>query len=172
MTVPVVCFRLAGAASPAGSVCRPYTVVYDGACRVCGRLVSVLKRWDTQGVLEIVPSQTPGVRARFPWIPPRAFAESVQVVGPGGRTWQGAAALEQLLDVLPRGRGISWIFDIPFMRRIAERVYRWFARNRYQLACGAHCQCRPLDLDYADADTPLSPASRPASSATRVLTSS
>lgn len=167
MTVPVVRFTLAGTTSNAGRVCRPYTVVYDGACKVCGRLVAVLNRWDTKGVLEIIASQTPGVHARFPWIPPRAFAESVQVVGPGGRTWQGAAALEQLLDVLPRGRWISWVFDIPFMRRIAERFYRWFARNRYHLGCGAHCQFRPLDLDYADADAPLTAASRPASPATR-----
>ena len=154
MTVPVVRFVHPGDAASARSVGvgegRPYTVVYDGNCKVCGRLVKLLIAWDRRHELEILPSQTPGVRARFPWIPMRAYAESVQVIGPGGRTWQGAAALEQLLDVLPKGWLLSWIFSIPFIRPLAERFYRWFARNRYMLGCGEHCQYRPLAVDYGD----------------------
>ena len=149
MTVPVVAFTVAGqpvagvAAAGPNESGRPYTVVYDGHCKVCGKLVKVLRTWDRSDILEILPSQTPGIPARFPWIAPRAFTESVQVIGPGGTTWQGAAAIEQLLDVLPKGRLISWIFSIPFARRFAERFYRWFARNRYHLGCGEHCSYRP-----------------------------
>src|SRR5688572_23722179 len=108
MTVPVVTFAIAGQ-SASGGIGRPYTVVYDGTCKVCTRLATVLRKWD-RGQLEVVASQTPGVAARFPWIPPRAYAEALQLIGPGGRTWQGAAAIEQLLHVLPRGRLIAWIF--------------------------------------------------------------
>ena len=68
-----------------------------------------------------------------------------------GGQGNGAAAIEQLLTILPRGRPISWIFKIPFVRVVAEKLYRWFARNRYKLGCGEHCQYRPLDLDYHDA---------------------
>jgi len=128
----------------------PYTVVFDGQCKVCGRIVRVLGKWDRNRDLEIVSSQTPGVQARFPWIPPRAYVDSLQLVGPGRRTWQGAAAIEQLLDVLPKGKLLSWIFSIPFMRGLADRFYRWFARNRYQLGCGDHCQSRPLDVEHCD----------------------
>lgn len=129
-----------GAAAPAGA----YTVVYDGDCAVCGRLVARLARWDRDGKLEIVPAQAPGLHARFPWISARAFAESMQVVrASDGKTWQGAAAVEQLLDLLPRGRWISWIFRIPLARWLAERAYRWFARNRYQLGCREHCGAHP-----------------------------
>jgi hypothetical protein len=92
---------------------RPYTVVYDGTARVCGQLVGVLRAWDARSrLLEIVPSQWPGVGERFSWIPPHAFGESLQVIGPGGRTWQRAAAVEQLLEVLPRGGAISWVFRV------------------------------------------------------------
>ena len=110
-TVPVVVFTVKGqpvgqfaAAPPLG---RPYTVVFDGFCKVCNRLVQVLRRWDRKAMLEIVPSQQPGVQARFPWIPAKAYTESVQLVGPGGRTWQGAAAIEHILDVLPKGKLLS-----------------------------------------------------------------
>jgi predicted DCC family thiol-disulfide oxidoreductase YuxK len=155
-TVPVVRFTVKGQQSPApiapsvGSPDRRYTIVYDGACKVCQALVRRLTKWDKHGVFEIVPSQGEGVRARFPWIPTRAFAQSVQLIRRDGHTWQGAAALEQILDQLPKGKLITWIFSIPFVRPLAERFYRWFARNRYRLGCGEHCQFRPLDLQYGE----------------------
>lgn len=123
---------------------KPYAVVYDGDCVVCARFVAGLARWDRDEILEIVPSQAPGVTARFPWITAGAFAESVQVVrASDGKTWQGAAAIELLLGVLPRGRWASWVFSVPFVRGLAERFYRWFARNRYQMGCGKHCRAHP-----------------------------
>lgn len=146
MTVPVVTFTVAGGHSTGGDALaigvgedRPWVIVYDGNCKVCGRIVRRLQAWDDKSVLEIVPSQRPGVRARFPWLTPRHFAESVQLVGPGGVTFQGAAAVERILDLLPKGWLLTWLFSIPFVRPLAERFYRWFARNRYHLGCGDHC---------------------------------
>ena len=52
-----------------------HTVVYDGDCKVCTRLAGVLQRLDTRATFEVVPSQAPGVAARFPWIPPHAYRE-------------------------------------------------------------------------------------------------
>jgi len=157
VSVPVVRFTVAGAESSEplapsiGDPSRRYTVIYDGHCKVCARLVKLLTKWDRRNDLEIIPSQTPGVHARFPWIPARAYVESVQVIrNSDGRTWQAAGALEELLGVLPKGRLISWLFSIPFVRPLADKFYRWFARNRYKLGCGDHCQVRELDLDYGD----------------------
>jgi predicted DCC family thiol-disulfide oxidoreductase YuxK len=157
VTVPVVRFTFTGeeAAEPfaptIGEPRRRYTVIYDGHCKVCGRMVRLLTKWDRNHDLEIIPSQAPGVRARFPWIPQRAYRESVQVIrGSDGRTWQAAAALEELLRVLPRGRLLSWLFSIPLMRPLADKLYRWFARNRYRMGCGKHCAVRAANLDYED----------------------
>jgi predicted DCC family thiol-disulfide oxidoreductase YuxK len=105
-------------------------------------MVKVLPRLDRNSRIEVVPSQDPGVRARFPWIPPQAYEDALQLIGPDGRTWQGAVAIEQLLGILPKGKLIAWIFAIPFARRMADRFYRWFARNRYRLDCGEHCRSR------------------------------
>jgi len=144
VTAPVV--RL-----PIGAPGRRYTVIYDGDCKVCGSMAGVLAKWDSDRALEIIPSQAPGVRARFPWIPQRSYAQSLQVISNGdGRTWQAAAAIEELLKVMPRGRWVSWLFRIPLARPLADRFYRWFARNRYKIGCGEHCAVRNTDLDYAD----------------------
>lgn len=150
-TFPVVHFTVRGVdAEASAGLGRPYTLVYDGMCRMCTRLSNVLTRWDGRRQIEIVPSQATGVMARFPWIPARAYSDAIQLVGPGGETWQGAAAIEQLLNVLPRGPWISWIFRIPYVRALADRTYRWVARNRYRLGCGEHCQARPLNVAFPD----------------------
>ena len=160
MTVQVVRFTYAGeaVAEPvARAVIAPgrlYTVVYDGHCTVCGRMVKVLAKWDRDHKLEIVPSQQPGVRERFPWIPSRSYADSMQVVRTSdGKTWQAAAALEELLKALPKGRLVSWLFKIPLVRPLVDVLYRSFARNRYRFGCGEHCSVRPPDLDYHDGDS-------------------
>ena len=160
MTVQVVRFTVAGddvakwAAPRTAERGSLYTVVYDGHCTVCGRMVKVLAKWDHDHKLEIVPSQQPGVRERFPWIPARSYADSMQVVrSSDGKTWQAAAALEELIKVLPRGRLVSWLFKIPFVRPLVDLLYRWFARNRYRFGCGEHCSVRPPDLDYHDGET-------------------
>lgn len=159
MTVQVVRFTVAGedvaeALAPRVAERRLYTVVYDGHCTVCGRMVKVLAKWDQDRKLEIIPSQQPGVRERFPWIPARSYADSMQVVRTAdGKTWQAAAALEELIKVLPKGRLVSWLFKIPFVRPLVDVLYRWFARNRYKFGCGEHCSVRPPDLDYHDGDS-------------------
>ena len=157
-TVPVVRFTVVGhhahdhpVALTIGEPDRRYTVIYDGHCKVCGRMVRMLARWDRKHELEIIPSQAPGIRERFPWIPPRAYVESVQVIrASDGKTWQAAAALEELLKVLPKGRFVSWLFKIPLVRPLVDLFYRWFARNRYRFGCGEHCQVRDANLDYQD----------------------
>jgi predicted DCC family thiol-disulfide oxidoreductase YuxK len=154
-TMPVVRFTVRGHDGVAsweggGGLGRPYTLVYDGQCRMCTRLAHVLRNWDGRRTIEVVPSQAAGVMARFPWIPAEAYTQALQLVGPGGQTWQGAAAIERLLTILPRGRWIAWIFRAPFVRALADRVYRWVARNRYRMGCGDHCQSRPLDVEFRD----------------------
>jgi predicted DCC family thiol-disulfide oxidoreductase YuxK len=107
---------------------------------MCARLVNVVRAWDVAGEIEILPYQTEGIAARFPWIPARAYVEAIQLVGPGNETWQAAAAVERLLTILPRGRWIAWMFGVPLVRPLADRIYRWVARNRYRLGCGDHCR--------------------------------
>jgi predicted DCC family thiol-disulfide oxidoreductase YuxK len=150
VTIPVVRFRFGGVEAEVAGAGRPYTVVYDGACRVCNRLVSLLRTWDRAGELELIPYQNTTVLDRFPWIPPEAYAEAMQLVGPAGRTWQGADAVEQLLRVLPFGGALAWVFRVPGVGALFSRFYRWFARNRYRFGCGEHCQARPLKVDFGE----------------------
>lgn len=148
MTIPVVRFVFGGEGAPAAGPGRPWTVVYDGRCKVCNRLVTLLRKWDRNGEIEAIPFQSSVVLGRFPWIPADAYARAVQLVGPGGETWQGGYAIEQLLKILPHGGALGWAFRVPFFGALFNRFYRWFARNRYRFGCGEHCALRPRELDF------------------------
>lgn len=117
----------------------PWTLVYDGECRVCIRTVNALRDRDRDGLFEMVAYQSEGVPERFPEVGRAEFEESVQLFGPEGGRWEGAAAIEQILTLLPRARPLAWLFRIPFARPVARWAYRLFARNRDKLGCGDHC---------------------------------
>jgi predicted DCC family thiol-disulfide oxidoreductase YuxK len=119
---------------------RPYALIHDGGCAVCGRLVRLVERWDRRALIETIPSGRPDLAARFPWLTAAECDRAMQLVGPGGETWSGGAAVERLLKLLPHGWLAGWIFRLPMGGRAAERVYRWFARNRYRFGCSEHCQ--------------------------------
>ena len=96
--------------------------------------------WDRDRAIEIVSSQTKDVRERFPHIPRAAFDAELQFVSASGETWSGARAVERVLEELPRGPWLGWMFALPFARPLAARIYRVIARNRYRLGCGEHCK--------------------------------
>ena len=152
MSVPVVRFVVAGREAQPRVPPREYVVIYDGTCAICTRQAELLRKWDRDAKLTVIPSQAPVVRARFPWIPAEAYKESIQVIQSDGRTYQGAGAVEVLVNALPKWKWLAWIFHIPFIRPLVEKLYRWFARNRYKFGCGDHCSLKPPNVDYQDTE--------------------
>jgi predicted DCC family thiol-disulfide oxidoreductase YuxK len=150
VSFPVVRFVFGGQQADAAGMGRPWTVVYDGQCKVCTRLSHLLQKWDRHRELEIIPFQNTSVLARFPWIPAEEYGKAMQLVRADGKTWAGAGAVEQLLEILPLGGMLGWVFKIPIFGRLFDRFYRWFARNRYRFGCGEHCSSRPVNVDFDD----------------------
>jgi predicted DCC family thiol-disulfide oxidoreductase YuxK len=116
-----------------------WTVLYDGDCNFCRRTVRRLQRLDRDDRLALVPYQDREVAESFDWLASDALAEALHVVSPAGEVWTGARAVERLAPLLRGGRVPALIFRLPLVRAIADRVYRWIARNRHHLGCGAHC---------------------------------
>ncbi|MEP6994000.1 MAG: DUF393 domain-containing protein [Acidobacteriota bacterium] len=116
-----------------------YTVIYDGACAVCSRIVETWRGWDREERLEIVPSQALGVRDRFPQIPWEDYDDSLQVVGADGRVWNGGAAVARVLQLLPRARALGRILGSRPLRGLTDRLYAVFARHRHRFGCSQHC---------------------------------
>lgn len=121
-----------------------WTLIYDGECGFCRRLVDLVLRWDRAGRLATVPFQ--GVVLERYGVSREAAEQAMQLVAPSGAVWSGAAAARELTALLPRLRPLGWLFRVPGAMFLAERTYRWIARNRHRFGCESRF-CRRGDTE-------------------------
>src|SRR5881392_898232 len=91
---------------------RP-TLIYDGECGFCQRSVDLLRRWDREHRIALVPFQDQARVAAFN-IPLPALAAAMHLVlpPPDGRVLSGADAVPELLQRLPGKGWLAWGFRI------------------------------------------------------------
>lgn len=100
---------------------RKPLLIYDGHCGFCKIWIDYWKR-QTGDRVDYAPSQEVG--AQYPQIPPKAFAQSVQLVRPDGTVVSGARAVFETLGQeksYERARVFAWI---------SEAVYQFIAARR------------------------------------------
>jgi acetyl esterase len=113
------------------------TLIYDGECGFCLQAVNLVRRWDREQRIALVPFQDqPGV-AEF-GIPLPALAAAMHLVlpPPDRRVFAGADAVPEILRLLPRRRWLAWPFRLPGVLPVSRRVYAWIARRRRCLVRG------------------------------------
>jgi predicted DCC family thiol-disulfide oxidoreductase YuxK len=98
-------------------------------------MVRLVEAWDRQGRIDARPLQSTDL-SRF-GIAPEAAEEAMHLVAPGGSVWRGAEAAREILGVVPGGRPLAWLFRLPGVLPIAERIYRWIARRRHRFGCSS-----------------------------------
>ena len=115
---------------------RP-TLIYDGACGFCQRAVDLVRRWDREQRIEVVPFQDQERVAAF-GIPLPALAAAMHLVlpPPDGRVFAGADAAPEILRLLPGKRWLARVFRVPGVPPLARRMYAWIARRRRCLVRG------------------------------------
>lgn len=113
---------------------RP-TLIYDGECGFCRRSVDVVRRWDRERRLAVVPFQDQARVAAF-GIPLPALAAAMHLVLPDGRVFAGADAAPEILRLLPGKQWLARAFAIPGVLPVARRAYGWIARRRRCLVRG------------------------------------
>src|SRR5712691_1944462 len=102
---------------------RP-TLIYDGDCGFCRRSVDLLRRWDREQRVELVPFQDQARVAAY-GIPLPALAAAMHLVLPDARVFAGADAVPVILRLLPGKRWLAWVFGVPGVPPVARRVYAW-----------------------------------------------
>ncbi len=113
---------------------RP-TLIYDGECGLCQRSVDLVRRWDREHRVRLVPFQDESRVSGF-GIPLPALAAAMHLVRPDGRVFAGADAAPEILRLLPGGGALAWVFRVPGVLPVARRVYAWIARRRRCLVRG------------------------------------
>ncbi|PWU23799.1 MAG: hypothetical protein C5B48_07960 [Candidatus Rokuibacteriota bacterium] len=109
-------------------------VIYDASCALCVKSVTWISRHVVRGEIEFLPCQAAERRARFPLMEERACMEAMQLVLPDGRVLAGAAAAPEIFCRLRRWRWLATVLRWPGARHLAQPVYGWIARRRYQLS--------------------------------------
>jgi predicted DCC family thiol-disulfide oxidoreductase YuxK len=112
---------------------RRYTLLYDGACRICTNQVQTVADYNDADLIELVDMNAPEVRERFPQIHPQDTQRTMHLVAPDGTIYRGAEAVRETLLHLPALRGLGELMRLPGAMLFAQPVYEWVARNRYWL---------------------------------------
>ncbi|PYP59883.1 MAG: hypothetical protein DMD44_04030 [Gemmatimonadetes bacterium] len=113
------------------------TLIYDGECGFCREAADLVRRWDREQRIALVPFQDQTRVATF-GIPLPALAAAMHLVlpPPDGRVFAGADAAPEILRLLPRRRWLAWPFRLPGVLPLARRLYGWIARRRRCLVRG------------------------------------
>ncbi|HMQ34388.1 MAG TPA: DUF393 domain-containing protein [Chloroflexaceae bacterium] len=110
-----------------------YTMLYDGACRMCARQARLVEAYNDGGLIEVLDMNSPEARARFPQVTPAMARRELHLVAPDGGLFRGAEAVRETLLRLPSLRGLGELLGLPGAMSFARPVYAWVARNRYLL---------------------------------------
>jgi predicted DCC family thiol-disulfide oxidoreductase YuxK len=110
----------------------PLTVLYDGACPLCRREVSIYR-----GLQPNVPVRFADVSDATQPLPPGTTREQLlarfHVRGRDGRLLSGAPAFLALWAAMPGWRWLALAGRVPGVAWALERVYRLFLRVRPML---------------------------------------
>ena len=114
-------------------------VLYDGNCRMCKNMARRFQHLLARRRLELLPLQTPWVKARL-GLPGEQLLSEMRLLRPDGKYFGGADA------VLEIGRYFWWAWPlqmigrIPVVKQVLRVGYRWIARKR---KCGnGNCEIR------------------------------
>ena len=105
-------------------------LVYDGECEFCGRLARWVERSDWRRRVIVRPSQEPGLIEGL-GLTPAEVGRAAWAVEPGGRKFEGAAAINRVLRELGGGwRLAASLYGVAPMGWLEDAYYRRVARRR------------------------------------------
>jgi len=127
--------------SPRGEEPKPLLLLYDGACPICAFEMRRLEKLDRRNRLAYDDIAAPGFDARRYGTNLEAMMGRMHAVAPDGRLLIGMDAIRAAYGAI----GFGWLLAPtrwPWLRRLADRAYLWFAANRYGISrrLGMRCE--------------------------------
>jgi predicted DCC family thiol-disulfide oxidoreductase YuxK len=118
------------------------TVLYDGGCGFCSKVIEVVRRLDLLDAVRAldVRSQWSTIALRFPALTHAACLADMHVIGANGTVTAGFEGYRELAKVLPLGWMALPVLYLPGVPAIGGRIYRVVADRRDR----SHCVVPPL----------------------------
>jgi predicted DCC family thiol-disulfide oxidoreductase YuxK len=105
-------------------------LVYDGECGFCTGLARWVERRDRRERVSVRPSQEPGLIERL-GLTREDVGRASWAVEPGGRRFEGAAAINRVLKELGGGWAVlASLYGVPPIRWLEDLYYTRVANRR------------------------------------------
>jgi predicted DCC family thiol-disulfide oxidoreductase YuxK len=111
-------------------------VFYDGACPMCAREISMLRRLDRAGRIRFVDIATPGFDAGTVGVSQQALMARIHGRLPDGRLVDGVEVFRRLYAAVGFGPAVA-LTRLPGVSQALGVAYDWFAKRRLRL--GGRC---------------------------------
>lgn len=110
-------------------------VLYDGSCPLCQRSVRVLKRLDWLHKLHFQDCRDAAnlPKSEVPLELSKMLEEMHLVTPDRKRAYAGFAAFRWMAWRMPATLGLAPLLYLPGVPWLGRKVYRWIAKNRYNL---------------------------------------
>ena len=110
----------------------PVELLYDADCGICTRLAGVLRRIDRRRRVTALPLQSEVARQRF-GLTEESALQQVWTLDARGRRHGGAEAVNVALSAVLGFSAPLWLYRLPGMRWLQDRLYDAVAANRHRL---------------------------------------
>ncbi|WP_113906334.1 thiol-disulfide oxidoreductase DCC family protein [Aliidiomarina celeris] len=124
------------------------TIFYDGGCPLCVREMKHLKRLDQNGKMAFEDILAADFEARFPHVSIENANRILHGMNGNGVMLYGLDVTHAAWSLVGRGwltAPMRW----PLIRWVADKVYLWFARNRYTVSkvLTGKARCEQCSID-------------------------
>jgi len=115
-------------------------IVYDGRCRLCVRVLDIVRRASRRDVFRLHDASDRGsVVARFPMLAGADTDEAMFAVTERGEVFRGFFAFRRMMSSSPWLYPLLPVFYAPGASLFGPHIYRWVARRRRSLGCATTC---------------------------------
>ncbi len=112
------------------------SIIYDGQCVFCIRVLNFVKKLDTFEALVFFDSHDQGAMAeKFPMVNPQDAEEALLAVTQDGEVFNGFYAFRRSFWKIPYLWVLAVILYVPGLPYVGTRFYDWIARNRKSFGC-------------------------------------
>ena len=110
------------------------TALFDGYCVICQSTRKTIKGLDWLNRVEFLDlHNAEEVQSRYPDLDYDDLMGEIHVVDDEGKVHGGYFGTRRMLKEVPLGLPLWLLLQIPGMDWIGTRIYRFIARNRYQI---------------------------------------
>jgi predicted DCC family thiol-disulfide oxidoreductase YuxK len=110
-----------------------YVLVYDGLCKFCTTGAQRFVGWMGRVDVDLLDFQRSGALDRFPGLTHDDCMKAMQLVTPDGRIFRGAEAIARALATRRVVGALAYLYYVPGLRQLLDRLYARVAANRYRL---------------------------------------